>query len=72
MHPNPIYRDAPTAQSLAFASERGFGTLTANGEVLPLTAHVPFLLNIETGTCDAIIRLQAVAMRSNFSREAIK
>ncbi|MBS8226996.1 FMN-binding negative transcriptional regulator [Vannielia litorea] len=59
MHPNPIYRDAPTAQSLAFASERGFGTLTANGEVLPLTAHVPFLLNIETGT--AALHL----MRSN-------
>ena len=23
MHPNPIYRDAPTDQSLAFAAERG-------------------------------------------------
>ncbi|QDC11457.1 FMN-binding negative transcriptional regulator [Oceanicola sp. D3] len=50
MHPNPIYRDAPTAQNLAFAAERGFGTLAANGEVFPLTAHVPFLLDAEAGT----------------------
>ncbi len=59
MHPNPIYRDAPTAQSLAFAAERGFGTLVANGETLPLTAHVPFLLDAEAGT--ALLHL----MRSN-------
>ena len=59
MHPNPIYRDAPTARSLAFAAERGFGTLVANGETLPLTAHVPFLLDAEAGT--ALLHL----MRSN-------
>ncbi|SIO18369.1 FMN-binding negative transcriptional regulator [Vannielia litorea] len=59
MHPNPIYRDAPTAQSLAFAAERGFGTLCANGEALPLTAHVPFALDEATG--EATLHL----MRSN-------
>ncbi|MFY0633630.1 MAG: FMN-binding negative transcriptional regulator [Vannielia sp.] len=59
MHPNPIYRDAPTAQSLDFAAERGFGTLSANGETLPLTAHVPFALTPATGT--ATLHL----MRSN-------
>ncbi|MGR3792544.1 FMN-binding negative transcriptional regulator [Vannielia sp. SX4] len=59
MHPNPIYRDAPTAQSLEFAAERGFGTLSANGETLPLTAHVPFVLDAESGV--ALLHL----MRSN-------
>lgn len=59
MHPNPIYRDTPTARSLTFAAERGFGTLAANGESLPLTAHVPFALDPDTGS--ATLHL----MRSN-------
>jgi transcriptional regulator len=45
MHPNPIFRQRPEADSLAFAQERGFGTLVVNGDPVPLLAHVPFLLD---------------------------
>ncbi|WP_226783150.1 FMN-binding negative transcriptional regulator [Oceaniglobus trochenteri] len=48
MHPNPAFRTTPDAQSLAFARERGFGTLALNAEGGPLLAHVPFLLD-DTG-----------------------
>lgn len=49
MHPNPVFRRVPEAQSLAFARARGFGTLSvaAAGEVL--AAHLPFRL-AECGT----------------------
>ncbi len=45
MHPNPVYHDADTAKNIAFARERGFGVLAANGDAGPLMSHVPFLLN---------------------------
>lgn len=45
MHPNPVYRQTPSETSLAYARERGFGTLAVNGESGPLLSHVPFLLN---------------------------
>jgi transcriptional regulator len=44
MHPNPAFRGRPDAANLDFARERGFGTLTVNGSVGPLAAHVPFVL----------------------------
>lgn len=44
MHPNPIFRDAPTEQNIEFARERGFGTLAVNGDDGPMLAHVPFLI----------------------------
>lgn len=44
MHPNPIYRQAGTAQNLDFARRRGFGTLMVNGPEGPMAAHVPFVL----------------------------
>ncbi|WP_099827003.1 FMN-binding negative transcriptional regulator [Oceaniglobus indicus] len=49
MHPNPIFRTTPETQSLAFARERGFGTLALNDANGPLLAHVPFLID-DTGT----------------------
>lgn len=45
MHPNPIYRQAAPEANLAFAGERGFGTLAVNGPDGPLAAHVPFVLD---------------------------
>lgn len=48
MHPNPAYRKADDAANLAFARDRGFGTLTVAGAAgpdgFPLLSHVPFLL----------------------------
>ncbi len=44
MHPNPAYRTTDTGNALAFARQRGFGTLMINGADGPLAAHVPFLL----------------------------
>lgn len=57
MHPNPAYRQEPESRALAFAAERGFGTLTAAGPDGVLAAHVPFVL--EDG------RLAAHLVRSN-------
>lgn len=45
MHPNPVYHDADTAKNIAFARDRSFGVLAANGSDAPLISHVPFLLN---------------------------
>ncbi|WP_284164551.1 FMN-binding negative transcriptional regulator [Frigidibacter sp. SD6-1] len=45
MHPNPIYRGTPETEALAFAAERGFGTLMLNGADGPLAAHIPFVLS---------------------------
>jgi len=45
MHPNPVYHDADTAKNIAFARDRSFGVLAANGSDGPLISHVPFLLN---------------------------
>lgn len=44
MHPNPAFRQTPTAENLKFAKARGFGMLSVNGPDGPLVAHVPFLL----------------------------
>lgn len=44
MHPNPAFRKASDAEALAFARQRGFGTLSVNGPAGPLMAHVPLLL----------------------------
>jgi transcriptional regulator len=45
MHPNPAFRGNPTETNLAFARQRGFGTLCLNGPDAPLISHVPFVLN---------------------------
>jgi transcriptional regulator len=59
MHPNPVYRIAPAAETLAFAAERGFGTLMANGSEGPLASHVPF--DLSAGGASAELHL----VRSN-------
>jgi len=45
MHPNPVYHDADRVKNLAFARDRSFGVLAANGPDGPMLSHVPFLLN---------------------------
>lgn len=47
MHPNPIFRSDDHAKSLAFATDRGFGTLSVNGDNGPLAAHIPFVFNAD-------------------------
>jgi transcriptional regulator len=44
MHPNPAYRQQPDARALAFAAERGFGSLTVAGPDGVLAAHIPFIV----------------------------
>lgn len=44
MHPNPAFRQEPLTRNLAFARDRGFGSLSVNGPLGPLLAHIPFLL----------------------------
>ena len=48
MHPNPAFRTPDEARDLAFAAERGFGVLAANGPAAPHLAHVPFVLEGRT------------------------
>ena len=48
MHPSPAFRQETEEQNIAFARERGFGTLCVSAPDGPLMAHVPFLLE-ETG-----------------------
>lgn len=59
MHPNPVFHDADTERNIAFARERGFGVLAAQGAGAPMLSHVPFLVS-EDG---ALVELHLV--RSN-------
>ncbi len=45
MHPNPAFRQDPTATNLAFARARSFGLLSLNADPAPLLSHIPFILN---------------------------
>jgi transcriptional regulator len=68
MHPNPVFRQAPEAATLAFLRARAFGTLAVNAEAGPLLSHVPFLLAEDAASADLhlvrsnpIVRLDGVA-----------
>lgn len=64
MHPNPAFRQASDAANLAFARARGFGTLTVNGEAVPLVSHVPFLLDDAGTTAELhLVRSNPIARR---------
>ena len=52
MHPNPAYRDTTTDENLAFARERGFGVLAANGDTAPMLSHIPFLVSEDGSSAD--------------------
>ena len=45
MHPNPSFRSETENQNLAFARERGFGSLSVNASNGPLVAHIPFVIS---------------------------
>jgi len=45
MHPNPIFRKAESQQAVAFARQRGFATLSINGDTGPVAAHIPFIIS---------------------------
>ena len=47
MHPNPVFRQEPSARLLEFARERGFGVFTAAGPRGVLAAHLPFVMEQE-------------------------
>jgi transcriptional regulator len=60
MHPNPTFRGEATDRNIAFARQRGFGTLAVNTpDGAPLLSHVPFVLS-EVGKL-----LEAHLVRSN-------
>ncbi|MBL1435870.1 MAG: FMN-binding negative transcriptional regulator [Rhodobacteraceae bacterium] len=59
MHPNPIFRSDDHAKSLVFATARGFGALSVNGDNGPLAAHIPFIFNADRS------RVAFHMMRSN-------
>ncbi len=52
MHPNPTFRNESRDRHLAFARDRGFGTLAVNAPDGPLLSHVPFLLDVDGATAD--------------------
>ncbi len=45
MHANIAFRKPGKAHNIAFARQRGFGTLVVNATAVPLISHVPFLLS---------------------------
>lgn len=47
MHSYPLFDKATRDENLAFARERGFGTLALNHATGPLLSHVPFLIDAE-------------------------
>lgn len=47
MHPNQAFRKTGRDDNLAFARQRGFGTLCLNHVDGPLLSHVPFVLSPE-------------------------
>ena len=63
MHPNPVFRQTPEEKARAFALERGFGVLTAQGPQGPLASHVPFILDGD--------RLEAHLVRSTALARAL-
>ena len=44
MHPNPVFRQAPSQESLAFTRAEGFGTLAVAVEGEVLLSHIPFVV----------------------------
>ena len=44
MHANIAFGKPGKAHNIAFARQRGFGTLVVNATAVPLISHVPFLL----------------------------
>lgn len=72
MHPNPAFRGADAATSLAFARSRGFGTLAVNGPAGPLMSHVPFLLSDDGRVAELhLVRSTAIARRGPEPAEAV-
>ncbi|PIV73992.1 MAG: negative transcriptional regulator [Rhodobacteraceae bacterium CG17_big_fil_post_rev_8_21_14_2_50_65_11] len=62
MHPNPVFRQESAVRNLGFARERGFGTLSVNGDRAPLIAHVPFALSGDAGFADLhLVRSNPIA-----------
>ncbi|HBZ42741.1 MAG TPA: negative transcriptional regulator [Maritimibacter sp.] len=45
MHSYPLFDRASRAANVAFARERGFGTLAVNHDTGPLVSHVPFVMD---------------------------
>lgn len=66
MHPNPAFRKTTPEQTRALLKERSFGTLAINGASVPLTAHVPFLMNAAGSA------LELHLVRSNPIARAVK
>ena len=66
MHPNPIFHTESDDRNIAFARERAFGVLAANGEDGPMMSHVPFLID-ERG-----VQLDLHLVRSNPIARALK
>ncbi|PIE10917.1 MAG: negative transcriptional regulator [Rhodobacterales bacterium] len=44
MHPSSTFRKMPEEACRSFAKQRAFGVLSVNGDLGPVMAHVPFLL----------------------------
>ena len=62
MHPNPVFHSKEHAKDIAFARNRGFGTLAVSTEGPPLLSHVPFLLDPDGATADLhLVRSNPIA-----------
>lgn len=72
MHPNPIFHSKEHTKDLNFARERAFGTLSLNGDLVPMQAHVPFLLSEDGSSADLhLVRSNAIARRVSTPSPAV-
>ena len=72
MHPNPAFRQEASARHIAFARERGFGTLAVNETNGPLLSHVPFLLDSEGAAAELhLVRSNPIAQHANSEQGAV-
>ena len=72
MHPNPAFRKTPAQINLDFARERGFGTLSVNGDAAPLIAHIPFALSKDGKTADLhLVRSNPIARACTETKPAV-
>ncbi len=67
MHPNPVYHSYGRKENLAFARQRGFGVLAAQGDGAPLLSHVPFVLDKEGRSAELhLMRSNPIARAAKF------
>ena len=72
MRPNPAFRSETGDRNLAFARQRGFGTLAVGTDGGPLLSHIPFLLDEAGDAADLhLVRSNPILRRLGTPQPAV-